>query len=129
MATVREILAIEGIERTLTNQELEERFLALSRGAGFPLPLVNFSITAGEESFRCDFVWRDARLIVETDGRDAHTRELQFEEDRRRDAILKLAGWEVQRFTWRQVVTRADWVASIVRRLRDQRLAVLDRTA
>ena len=91
---LRSILAIHGIENTWTASEIEERFLALSRQSGFPLPLVNSWISVGTHSYKCDFVWADARLIIETDGRDAHTRALQFEEDRRQDATLKLEGWE-----------------------------------
>ena len=123
VAILRSILAIHRIEETWTNREFEERFLALTRRAGLPLPLVNHWVPVGTHSIECDFVWEDARLTVETDGRDAHTRELQFEEDRRRDAILKLAGWEVVRFTWRQVIEQPDWVISVVRRFREQRLA------
>ncbi len=71
---------------------------------------------------KCDFVYPDACLIVETDGRGPHTRDAQFEEDRRRDSILKLGGWEVIRFTWLQVVKQPDWVASTVRRFREMRM-------
>ncbi len=116
VATVRRILALEGIERTLTNRELEERFLKLVRHAGIPLPLVNAPIAAGGETFRCDFVWPDLRLIVETDGRETHARGIQFEEDRRRDSLLKLAGWQVLRFTWRQVTDEPRWVIGVISR-------------
>jgi very-short-patch-repair endonuclease len=116
VAIIRSVLALDGIERTLTNRELEERFLKLVRTARLPMPLVNERITASGETFRCDFVWRDVRLIVETDGRETHARELQFEEDRRRDSLLKLAGWHVIRFTWRQVTDESRWVLSVVSR-------------
>jgi len=116
------ILAEHGIERTITNLELEERYLKLSRRAGFPLPLVNHWVQVPEGRFKCDFVYPDARLIVETDGRGPHIRNAQFEEDRRRDSILKLGGWEVIRFTWLHVVKQPDWVASTVRRFREMRM-------
>jgi len=116
------ILAEHGIERTITNLELEERYLKLSRRAGFPMPLVNHWVEVPGGRFKCDFVYPDARLIVETDGRGSHTRDLQFEEDRRRDSILKLGGWEVIRFTWLQVVKQPEWVASTVKRFREVRM-------
>lgn len=119
---VRTALGLDGVGSTLTRSELEERFLALSRRAGFPLPAVNCWIPLDDGGYSCDFVWFDARLIVETDGRDAHTRELQFEQDRRRDARLKLAGWEVVRFTWLQVTEQPGWVVSTVGRFRELRL-------
>ena len=83
---------------------------------GLPLPLVNEPVRAGDVTFKCDFVWR-SRLIVETDGRRAHLRSRQFEEDRRRDAILKLAGWTVVRFTWRQVIHEPEWVVRVLKDL------------
>ena len=120
IAIVRSVLAATGIERTRTNRELEERFLALTRSAGLQLPLVNERVWTGSDSFLCDFVWPAARLIIETDGRATHVRATQFEEDRRRDAALKLAGWQVVRFSWRQVTAKPDWVASVVARLLNQ---------
>jgi very-short-patch-repair endonuclease len=82
---------------------------------GLPLPLVNEPVRAGDETFKCDFVWLRSRLIVETDGRRAHVRSRQFEEDRRRDAILKLAGWTVVRFTWRQAINEPEWVVTVLK--------------
>src|SRR5918992_2337338 len=46
---------------TVTRSELEERFLALCDDHGLPRPEVNIRI----EGFEVDFVWRDARVIVE----------------------------------------------------------------
>jgi very-short-patch-repair endonuclease len=39
-----------------------------------------------------DCVWREQRLIVELDGRDAHHSLPAFESDRARDAALLAAG-------------------------------------
>ena len=52
---------------------------------------------------RADFVWREQRLIVETDGGRFHRTRRAFEADRRRDQRLLLAGWRVIRITWRQL--------------------------
>ena len=61
-----------------------------------------------------DFVWRDARLIVEVDGYRYHRSPSQFESDRERDVMLVLAGWQVLRFTWTQLTRRSPWVAGAV---------------
>ena len=53
--------------------------------------------------YRPDFLWREHRVIVETDGFKAHGHRLAFENDRARDATLQAAGYAVLRFTWRQV--------------------------
>ena len=61
-----------------------------------------------------DFLWRDRRLIVETDGRATHGTPLAFERDRARDGTLVLAGYRVVRFTYRQIVYEPEKVARTV---------------
>jgi REase_MTES_1575 len=97
---------------TLTRSELEERFLALCDDHGIPRPETNTRI----EGIEVDFVWRDARLIVEVDGYAYHRSPSAFESDRERDVILALAGWQVLRFTWAQITRRSAWVAGAVAR-------------
>ena len=58
------VLAVHEPGSTRTRSELEEIFLALCDSSGFPRPEVNVGI----EGYECDFVWREQRLIVETDG-------------------------------------------------------------
>ena len=69
---------------TTTRSELEERFLALCDDHGIERPEVNTRIEGQE----VDFVWRDARLIVEVDGYRYHRSPSAFEADRERDVIL-----------------------------------------
>jgi hypothetical protein len=89
---------------TLTDRELEERFLALCKTASLPSPAVNAWVTLdGGVAYKADFLWRTEKLIAETDGRDVHTTRRAFEHDRLRDQRLTLAGFTVVRFTWRQV--------------------------
>jgi predicted transcriptional regulator of viral defense system len=69
-----------------------------------------------------DFLWRHERLVVETDGAATHRTHGAFEWDRHRDVQLTLAGYEVVRFTWRQITESpqrtADAVAELLRRRR-----------
>jgi Transcriptional regulator, AbiEi antitoxin/Protein of unknown function (DUF559) len=99
-----------------TWSELEEAFLALCRAAGVPRPEVNAWIAPddGEPAIRADFVWREHRLVVETDGRRTHRTRQAFEHDRRRDQRLTVAGWTVIRTTWRQVTQSPRQVAETV---------------
>lgn len=99
----------------LARYELERRFLEICRDSGLPSPIVNGPLSIGGASIVPDFLWRDAGLIVETDGRETHGTPRAFEEDRRRDQRLKVAGWEVLRFTWRHVVDEPTSVAHTVR--------------
>jgi len=92
-----------GVEPALTASELEERFLAIAREAGLPRPEVNAWLAAGGDHLKVDFLWRSARLVVETDGHAFHGHRRAFERDRRRDQRLMLAGYQVVRCSWRQV--------------------------
>lgn len=70
-----------------TRTDLEGRFLALARRHRLPQPEVNVQI----DRYVVDFLWRAQRLIVEVDGWQAHRMRLAFEEDRARDARLKIS--------------------------------------
>ncbi len=98
-------------ERTRT--ELESKFLALVRRHRLPRPAVNVRI----DRFEVDFLWRPQHLIVEVDGWESHGTRSAFEEDRARDARLKLLGYDVLRFTWRQVTSEGAGVARALRAL------------
>jgi very-short-patch-repair endonuclease len=81
--------------------------LELCRRAQLPAPEVNVHV----EGHTVDFAWAAERLIVETDGWQAHGTRPAFERDRGRDADLLVAGWRVLRFTHTQVERRHGWVA------------------
>jgi very-short-patch-repair endonuclease len=53
--------------------------------------------------YPADFIWPELRLIVEVDGYQSHGTRYAFERDRRRDQAHKNAGYDVIRFTWRQL--------------------------
>ncbi|HWM09533.1 MAG TPA: DUF559 domain-containing protein [Solirubrobacteraceae bacterium] len=114
--SLQALLSRYAVGAFVTRSELEERFLALCDRYGLPRPKVNISIEGRE----CDFVWRDARLIVEVDGYAYHRSPSAFEADRERDVVLAVAGWTVLRFTWTQITRRPAWVARAVR----QRMAL-----
>jgi very-short-patch-repair endonuclease len=99
----------------LTKSELEKRMLRLCRRFGVPSPEVNEPIEGKER----DFVWRDACLVVETDGHETHGTRFAFEDDRRRDLALVRAGWRVVRFTYAQIVHEPADVASAILDLLD----------
>jgi very-short-patch-repair endonuclease len=67
--------------------------------------------------YEVDFLWRHRRLVVETDGYEGHRGRQAFEDDRARDAELRVLGYTVVRFTYRQVTERWGWVEETVRAL------------
>jgi hypothetical protein len=107
------------IGQTATWNGFEEEFLALAIQAGLPTPEVNvfLDLDDGEPGIRVDFMWRERRLAVETDGRDTHLTRQAFERDRRRDQRLTAAGWHPARFTKRQVRFTPGQVRSRLHRL------------
>ncbi|MFZ0042435.1 MAG: DUF559 domain-containing protein [Solirubrobacteraceae bacterium] len=88
-----------------TESDLEDRFVALCQERGLPAPerQVHVMLDDGEPPIKVDFLWRDQRLILETDGRGFHQTRQAFESDRRRDQRLTLAGWRVVRVSDRQL--------------------------
>ncbi|HEY3773431.1 MAG TPA: DUF559 domain-containing protein [Solirubrobacteraceae bacterium] len=96
---------------TFTRSEAEERFLALIRDAGLPTPLTNVR----RHGFELDFLWprRGARdVAVEIDGYAFHGARAAFERDRRRDGILRAAGIDVLRYTWRRLTQESHAVVA-----------------
>jgi very-short-patch-repair endonuclease len=85
---------------TVTRSQLEEAFLAIVRGIGLPDPEVNEPL----HGYEPDFLWREKRLVIETDGYGTHSTRRAFEHDRRRDVELALHGYSVHRFSHDQVV-------------------------
>ena len=96
-----------------TRSELEAQFLTLLRRHRLPQPEVNVRI----DRFVVDFLWRPEGLIAEVDGWESHGTRSAFEQDRSRDARLKLLGFDVVRFTWRQITSEPAAIAPTIRGL------------
>jgi very-short-patch-repair endonuclease len=110
--TLSSVLAVHRPGSTRTRSELEEMFIRLCDQHGLPRPEVNVHI----EGYECDFVWRDQRLIVETDGAAAHSGERRRVRDLERDAELAAAGWRVIRITYERLLREPERIADQVGR-------------
>ena len=91
---------------TLTDSQLERRFLPLARKAGLPLPETQQWVNG----FKVDFYWPDLGLVVETDGLTYHRTPAQQAADRLRDQTHTAAGLTPLRFTRAQVKFEPDHV-------------------
>lgn len=91
---------------------LERDFVLLCERSRLPLPEPNQRLGR----YRPDMLWANARLIVELDGKGAHSTPAQLVADARRQADLEAWGYTVLRFTWAEVQFESERVASIVRR-------------
>jgi very-short-patch-repair endonuclease len=106
---IRKLLA--GIEPT--RSPLEVAFLhRVVRRHNLPAPRVNERV----EGFLADFFWPEARLLVETDGRQ-HDEPLQRIADAHRDAIHTAAGLVVRRYRWADVFRHDEQTAAQIRQV------------
>lgn len=102
-----------------TRSGLERRFLDVVIAAGLPAPAMN-SFVAGHE---IDAYWEAERFGVELDVFETHGGRLSFEEDRKRDDELLLAGIETIRVTGPRLDREPDAVVDSVRRHLTRRAA------
>lgn len=95
------------IQSDRTRSDLEGDFLRLCRSRRLPTPEVNVPI--GRDLV--DFLWRDRRFVVETDSFQYHRGRIAFQDDRDRDLRLRTAGYEVVRFSEKQLNEEPERVA------------------
>jgi len=108
---VRAAMAIHLPQLARCTNDFEIDFVLLCERHGIPIPQPN--VRKGR--FVPDMTWESAKLIVELDGRDAHTSEAQLASDSKKQEWLESQGYAVARFTWAQVQFREGWVAAETR--------------
>jgi very-short-patch-repair endonuclease len=89
---------------------IESRLYEAMKAEGLS-PTAQFCV----EGYFVDFAFPDIRLAVEADGGAYHTGEAR-ERDRKRDWILKNAGWSVKRFHGTTIYNKAGNCAFVIRR-------------
>lgn len=108
---IRRLLA----EATLGDSEAERVLHAILREAGITGWSANAPVLLPSGVQEVDVVFRSSRLVIEVDGWAHHHNVDRFERDRRRQNELIGAGWNVLRFTWRDLIERPDSVIAAVR--------------
>ncbi len=93
-----------------TRSDLEADFLRLCRRHRLPPPEVNVLIG----SHLVDFLWRERRLVVETDSYLYHRGEAAFQDDHARDLELMRRGLEVLRLSELQLDEGPAQVAEVL---------------
>jgi len=110
--------------------ELERTLFAALAAGGLPAPVHQASLPGrGTVPGVVDAVYRDARMVLEADGRRWHTRMAASRRDRERDAQVVRAGWVTLRFVYEQIVHDPAEVCAIVQDTRDVRLDLFRRAA
>ena len=94
-----------------TRSDLERDFLALCRRHRLSRPEINVRIGA----YLADFLWREERLVVETDSYRYHRGEVAFHEDRVRELELMRLGYHVLRLSETQIDGAPKDVAEVLK--------------
>ncbi|HEX6455723.1 MAG TPA: type IV toxin-antitoxin system AbiEi family antitoxin domain-containing protein [Solirubrobacterales bacterium] len=105
-------LPMGAIETDGTRSDLERDFLRLWRRHRLRPPEVNVPIGR----MTVDFLWREERLVVETDSYVTHGGSIAFDDDRMRDLELRRRGFRVHRFSERQLEVEPKEIAEDVAR-------------
>ncbi|MBN1530055.1 MAG: DUF559 domain-containing protein [Thermoleophilaceae bacterium] len=97
----------------MTRSDAERAFLRLCADHALPSPQSNVLIGP----YEVDFLWPEARLVVELDGGATHRTQRAFVNDRRRDRDLAVRGIQVLRVTWWDLAERPRSVAGELRQV------------
>ncbi len=114
--TFRLLLEERGPHYRPTESELEKQFDLLAARLG--LAGWDRQIDLGDDLGwigRVDFYHRRARLVLETDGREAHSSFMDTRADLERDRRMHAAGFHVLRFGWAEVVHDSTTLVAKVR--------------
>jgi len=97
----RRLIAASELVRAGSESPMETRARLAFASGGLPEPELNAQVYAEEGTFiaRVDFLWREARVIVEYEGDHHRTDRTQWENDIARVRLLEALGWKVIRIT------------------------------
>jgi very-short-patch-repair endonuclease len=101
----------------ITRSRAERRFRRLLREARLPQPRTNVLIAG----FNADFLWEHEKVVLEVDSWQFHGHRRAFERDRKKDMVLRDAGYVVIRITWRQFTEELMALIAHVARALDRR--------
>lgn len=116
-ATLHVLLGEAALPLAETRSRLEEIVFETCRDHSLPLPATNVPLLGHE----IDFLWADARLVVEADGSD-HLARAQRDKDNARDIELARAGYLVRRYSW-TALADGDAVAAEIVAILEERLS------
>ncbi len=89
---------------------MEAKLLPLLTRAGLPIPECNATLGVVGKRFEVDFLWRRAKLVVETDGGAFHDNPAAGKRDSERNRALTKAGYFIPRLGWEDLRDRPDAV-------------------
>jgi very-short-patch-repair endonuclease len=93
---------------------LEAKVLPLVLRRDLPTPHPNAPVQIANGRIEVDFLWPEAKFVVEADSRDFHATHIAFERDRWRDRELLRAGYATLRVTHREAEHEPEAIADAV---------------
>ncbi len=109
---------LEGVESDRTRSDLETLFLDVIRPHRDRIPPPEVNVKIGR--WAVDFLWRQQRVVVETDFWAYHRGSVAWQDDHARDLDLRSGGYTVLRFTDRQIEKEPGRVVADVARALEQ---------
>ncbi len=94
---------------------LESIARVVFRDIGLPAPQPQALIGTADDVARVDFFWGRYRTIVEVDGAVKYADPLRARAQLERDSWLRSLGYEVVHFTWDEITTMPEFVATRIR--------------
>jgi very-short-patch-repair endonuclease len=87
---------------------MEAKLLPLLTEAALPIPRTNAKLRLGGKVYEVDFLWRDQKLVVETDGGRFHDNPAAGGRDSERNHALAKAGYHLPRLGWEDLRDRPE---------------------
>jgi very-short-patch-repair endonuclease len=98
---------------------MEAKLLPLLTEGGLPVPETNAKLRLAGKVYEVDFLWREQKLVVETDGGRFHDNPAAGARDSERNRALAAAGYRLPRLGWEDLRDRpAGTMREIARLLR-----------
>jgi very-short-patch-repair endonuclease len=107
----RRVIDQRALERGIPDGLLEPRMARLMRNHDLPPASFQHWVTP---EIRVDFAYPDRMIVIEVDGFSTRRTPAALDASDERQNVLVMLGWTVLRFTWKQVVTQPDKVASSI---------------
>jgi very-short-patch-repair endonuclease len=101
--------------RVRVRSRMEAKMLPLLTHNDLPIPECNVKLRIERETFEVDFLWREQRLVVETDGGRFHGNPAAQARDGHRNRVLARAGYRVPRIGWEELRDEPDRVIGEIR--------------
>ncbi|MGH2938689.1 MAG: DUF559 domain-containing protein [Solirubrobacterales bacterium] len=96
---------------------MEAKLLPLLTEAALPIPQTNAKLRLGGKVYEVDFLWREQKLVVETDGGRFHDNPAAGARDSNRNHALADGGYHLPRLGWEDLRDRPDQTMAEIARL------------